>query len=112
MKDKDLIEELEQLIINNEDDCSGAINKTVFNGINGGNFGTATYPAYNGSLNQSFDMVANLDTVSRDLVGGKKIINNLTLNLRYNGVANMNNVNLYLIQYLYYYYYYYYYYLK
>ena len=86
-------------VINNEDDCSGAINKTVFNGINGGNFGTATYPAYNGSLNQSFDMVANLDTVSRDLVGGKKIINNLTLNLRYNGVANMTNVNLYLIQY-------------
>lgn len=84
-------------VINNDDDCSGAINKTVFNG--GGTFGSSTYPAYNGILNQSFDMVANLDTVSRDLVGGKKIINNLTLNLNYAGIAGMNNVNLYLIQY-------------
>ena len=84
-------------VINNEDDCSGNITKSLFNGPNF--TGSALYPNYNGRLDQSFDMVANLDTVSRDLVGGKKIINNLTLNLRYNGIAGLANVNLYLIQY-------------
>ena len=84
-------------VINNEDDCSGNISKSIFNGPN--YTGSGNYPAYNASLNQSFDMVANLDTVSRDLVGGKKIINNLTLNIRYSGLAGLANVGLYLIQY-------------
>ena len=76
--------------INNDDNCMGVINKARFNGTNG-------YPNHNGVLESSFSLPCNLDTVSKDLVGGAKIINNLSLEVNYQGGA-VNNCNLYLIQ--------------
>lgn len=73
----------------NSDNSMGAINKKVFDA---GQFpsddDTAAafnaYPEYNEHLSKSFTALANLDTVSRqDLIGGKQIIKNLTLNLLY-----------------------------
>ncbi|MBK9285063.1 MAG: hypothetical protein IPM51_12220, partial [Sphingobacteriaceae bacterium] len=56
----------------------------------------ATNPAHGAVLASNFSMVANLDSVSKELTGGQKLINNLTLELTN---ANTGAVsNLYLIQ--------------
>lgn len=56
-----------------------------------------TNPAYNEAFDSNFCMVANLDTVSKELTGGQKLINNLTLELTTAGGGAANS-NLYLIQ--------------
>lgn len=43
------------------------------------------YPAFDKALSTNFIMPCNLDTVSRDLIGGVKLINNLSLQIWYDG---------------------------
>ena len=77
-------------VLNNDSITMSPVSRTVFNGVAG------AYPNVNTPLNSSFSMVANLDSVSKDLTGGVKLINNLTLEV-HNAVAGVP-ANVYLIQ--------------
>lgn len=76
--------------INNNEPQMSTITKAQFLGS------AATNPAHGAALASSFAMVANLDTVSKDLVNGAKLINNLTLEVTCDGNGAQSNV--YLIQ--------------
>jgi len=94
----------------NADNSMGVIRKDVYDA---GVYPTTedmaesfnAYPVFDSALEKSFLATANLDTVSReDLIGGRQIIRNLSINLIYDnptvGAKNSGpgSVNVYLIQ--------------
>lgn len=90
--------------INNDSNDMSPLSITIFNtpDVASAN-ATYTFPVYDGALGGSFNMVANLDTVSKELVGGVKLIGNLQLDINYNGLsgaaaASAGQANCYLIQ--------------
>lgn len=88
---QDLVSSYNQ--VTNDTQDMAPISKTVYIGVNNpaAAAGQANslvfqqYPARTGGLTTSFVMPCNLDTVSKDLVGGVKLINNLALQLWYDG---------------------------
>ena len=76
--------------INNDVPQMSPITKAQFLGS------AATNPAHGAVLASGFAMVCNLDTVSKELVGGVKLLNNLSLEVTNNAGGAQSNV--YLIQ--------------
>lgn len=93
---KDLVSTY-NFINSNEEYKMGVIGKYTYDNVAVSNqvFGDIDDP-----LNASFVIPQNLDTVSKDfMVGGKKVINQLNLEINYNTANPANNTNLYLIEY-------------
>lgn len=87
---QDFVSALNQ--INNDTITMSPLTKSIVTSVLTADCGAN--PANGLALTSSFAMVANLDTVSKDLVGGQKLINNLTLDITNSAAGAQSNVYL------------------